>query len=287
MKRYTVSAHEFYDGLKTGKPKLSQEIFVDSYLKCQKPMDILIKRYGLFNKCIISIGGSYGHEEYWLYKIGNNMLSFVDIDEDNVIESYLAGLETPVSKDENLVYYIGDARNVNEYKEDFEVIYFSGFTPNEIRTADILARNDHKWPNNELPFHQITIDVTGQLLAPGGLLILQSYCGGITYNQNPHCIGLIEKQLASVGIILLDLYYWKESPGISLLIGYKGTRQDADRYFSSREVEISDFHGRGRTPQKSRPTIIKYYDYSQGIINKPLSIHKSVKDLVAKLFNHS
>jgi hypothetical protein len=96
----------------------------------------------MLGKKIFSLGPNFGHEEYWFYKNSCN-LTFLDIDENKLIENYLQTLPSSISQN-SLTYFIGDAfayLRESYSKCELDVFYASSFAPDELRRGDIQARN--------------------------------------------------------------------------------------------------------------------------------------------------
>jgi hypothetical protein len=224
-------------------------------MKYRVPMTQLVTRYRLQNKRILSVGSGVGLEEYWFWKNGGR-LTLVDLDEHKSIEPLLREIsQRPVRDDGKcLRFFIGDAQELSSRLfELFDVCYFSSFTPDETRRAEIqrqfLASQSVKtqsWPQSEKPFMDLVIEILQRNLAPSGFFISQSYYGGVDVLGNPHFITLMEEQLSSVGVQLLEVYYLQKAPGVILTIGFKGFRQEGLKLLESiaQNPQITRFHGR-------------------------------------------
>ena len=237
---------------------------------CEQPMAELISRYNLRSKRVLSIGASYGHEEYWLYQ-NRCELTFVDIDEGKKIETYLKQIAVSgnaQNSDRLLTYAIGDARDYGaENEKKFDVCYFSSFTPNELRNADVYSKIPKSfanralrrlslkigqgyvgwsWPQDIKPFMDLVPEIANSSLEDGGQFFYQSYASGVDIRTQNYLL-LIDKQLNSLGINLVDVYYFIGYPSVHLVVGYKGkslaARQWADT-IKNNNPELSSFHGR-------------------------------------------
>lgn len=217
------------------------------------PMNQLIHRYRLRGKSVLSIGCGLAYEEYWFSKNGCS-LTLIYIDEKEIIEPRLKELPPGGSGQESLLYFIGDAGEVCPTLGKFDVCYFSGFTPDELRRQDIVSQHVERasddrhpsWPKDAQPFCSLVMDVLRANLAVGGLFIHQSYCGGPDLQANPHFLVLAQEQLRTVGVELIEAYYLADSPGVKLMVGYRGSEVEAvafARKISSRP-ELTTFHGR-------------------------------------------
>lgn len=195
-------------------------------------VDQLVRRYGLKNKSILSLGSRFGREEYWLAKLGGNRLMLVDIDEQNDLQPILQKAEPG-----DLRYFVGDAGNVPG-DEQFDVLFLSGFAPDEFHRAAILKDHNRIWPTGAKPFCDLTMRFAGRLRA-GGLLLIQSFYSGVDCDVSPEFIPSCDAQLRAVGLDLVEQYRFCGSHGINLFVIAKG-----DVGFPL-DCDISIFHGRG------------------------------------------
>jgi hypothetical protein len=236
-------------------------------------MSQLIERYEIRHKSVLSIGSSWGWEEYWLFQCRNS-LHFVDIDEGKSIESYLQTLPSARNGD-RLTFFVGDASEyIGQCQERYDVVYISSLTPDELRRVDIIRRcRDERygsffslanhilrngrlppnWPDHEKPFMDLVMKYS-ESLRDGGLFIAQLYAGGVNLKRNPHFIPLVEEQLRSVSVILLEVYYQTRRPWVNLIVGFKGTHQEATRFLKriNKNPTITAFHGRCEDPRCRR-----------------------------------
>ncbi len=189
---YRISHDEYFAGL------AADTSFVRDKEKVRDTMNQLISRFNISGKRILSVGPGLGYEEYWFFK-ANCRLVFVDIDEYGSLEPYLKTLKPSGDSGACMEYYIGDARDFYaEYRDSFDVCYFSSFTPDELRRGRIqnsyvgrfsahpLLRYplskipyfersfQHTWPRKEYPFMGLVISMAQDLLADGGLFVSQS-----------------------------------------------------------------------------------------------------------------
>lgn len=263
-------------------PEIRSQWLTNSKL-CEEPITQLIMRYGIQSKKVLSVGPSYGHEEYWFYNKGGCPLTFVDIDEGHTIENYLKEISlTAKDKAENLLTYgIGDVKafslgNVPK----FDVCYFSSFTPDMLKDREIAVRipkslvrkafsrlsrktddsySGGPWPENEVPFSELTVKVLlNGLRDDGGLLVYQSY-GSYIDARTPGYVPAIRKQLLSVGIFMLDLYYFVGYPTVHLFVGFKGSEPNMKDYLKEieKKPELTRIHGRAQIEFRG---LAKLYD---------------------------
>jgi hypothetical protein len=264
---FRVSCSEYYSGLERHQ-------WFATFLSQVKPtMSQLIERYEIRQKSVLSIGSSWGWEEYWLFQYRNS-LHFVDIDEGKSIESYLRTLST-ARNDDQLTFFVGDASEyIGQCQERYDVVYISSLTPDEYRRVDIIRRYRDEtygsfsslinyilrngrlppnWPDHEKPFMDLVMKYLDSL-RDGGLFIAQLYAGGVDLKKNPHFIPLVEEQLRSASVILLEVYYQTRRPWVNLIVGYKGSHQEATRFLKriDRNPIITAFHGRCDDPRCRR-----------------------------------
>lgn len=197
-----------------------------------EPMTQLIKRYGLQKKTVLSVGASFGYQEYCFYENGC-ALTLCDMDEGSTIEPRLKTLKAG-----DLAYALGDVRELDAGK--FDAVFFSGFTPNELRNRHQgkLQRFLGKPIWHDAPFHDIVIDAVDKSLAKDGLFIFQSYASDVDASK-PEYVSAVKRQLAPLGIGLVDLYYYETRPHVHLIIAARGKAPELQ------SGEITAFHGRG------------------------------------------
>lgn len=241
---------------------------------CEKEIENLVKRYNVYNKDILSIGSGTAHEEYWFCIKGKNNLILFDIDESGAIEPALKKMKKnfaeAIPREKSLSYYIGDFLVFrNDFSNKFDVLYLSSFTPDELRRSRISNsymemkkgkkgvlfleiekrfvpqdKKDLHWPIWHTPFHK-AIYQSFQLLKKNGLVIIQSYCGGIDIKHNPNYIKKIKHTFLKHGVILLDIFHLREAPGVTLIVGFSGTAKDASKFYKENvQVPLDSFHGR-------------------------------------------
>lgn len=218
-----------------------------------------------------SVVGGGNTEESWFVREGKNTLTIFDIDENNAIEKGIqTGRAKPDANTKNLVtFYIGDFLNSSNPKMDkYDVIYISGLTPVEVRVSKISAaflktkdkranlskyeflekvygKSDLNWPSWEKPFHSCFTKVV-ELLNDGGIFIYQKYYGGPDTLSNPNYLKLIQRQFLDNGLVPIEFYTFKDGGAYLLMIGYKGSIEDAKAYFKNiqKNEKLEKFHGR-------------------------------------------
>jgi len=258
-----------------------KEYFDKNKELCRESVNQLIEKYNIKSKKILSIGAASGFEEYWFYKNGCQ-LTFLDYDESNFLESYLKKI--PIMENEDmLTYIIDDAKNYKKYiNEKFDVIYFSGFSPSELRNSEICSKNLNiisrflrkitrkfdntylikNWPNNQKPFIDLVIKIIDDLLKNTGLFIYQSYASDV-YAMDPNYLKQIKNQLNSSKIQLLSVYYVPGYPSYHLIIGFKGTHPEGLEFIKKihKNPEIQKIHGRGLPNVKNFKGVNKVYSF--------------------------
>ena len=278
MSSYNVPYEDFFSFKLNSNFK---NFFKKHNQQCEEPMSQLISKYNLSNSKMLSVGPKLGHEEYWFYKNDCN-LTFIDMDEEKNLESYLKQINEKQSK-KLLTYIIDDANNLQSYTtEKFDAVYFSSFTPNELRNWDVVSKRklsfgkkiinrighqlnissfNKKWPIDKEPFIPLTMKIIENSLKKGGLLIYQSHASGVD-SRNPDYINLMKHQLSENGIILLHVFLFVDFPAVHLVVGYKGTKEDATRFLKTikNNAEISTFHGRAKNNLGSKKGIKKIFD---------------------------
>lgn len=237
MKKYIVNYEDFY--------KYSKE----QTENVKETMNQLINKFDLKNKDILAVAPGIGIEEYWFYRSGSH-LTFVDIDLQGTLEPFLKQISL-TSPSSGLIYYIGDAGEYLTISDStFDVLYISSLTNDEKRRGEIIKKYRY-WPSDQYPYNSLVQDLADKKIKKGGLFIYQSYYGCVDVS-NPLYLKLLKEQLANIGIILLKVYAFKSSPGVSLTIGIKGNQIAALNYLEKikNNPEITKFHGRSKFSEK-------------------------------------
>lgn len=223
-----------------------KEYFDKTHALCHEPMSQLVRRYNLQGKSMLSVGTSFGIQEYCLYEHGCSLV-LCDIDEGHGIEPYLQKL--PAAAENYLTFVLGDAREL-DLQNKLDAVFFSGFTPNELRNAKIYGASNRVnrkllrgWPTQEKPFDDTVIAITDRVVKDGGLLIYQSYGSGVDARDR-HYVQGIRNQLGEIGMQVAAVYYFDSYPSVHLVMAVRG---DALEYLKQVEKnpEITMFHGRG------------------------------------------
>ena len=130
----------------------------------------------------------------------------------------------------------------------------SGFTPDELRRSDIIQQRDTEtfrrmvelndgaweWPWWEDPFHP-TVMRFARNLREGGTMIVQSYCGSLDAIDHRYYLWACDRQLAQIGMRLLEVYRFAQSTGVMLYVAAKG------RSNWPLSTSLTRFHGRAES----------------------------------------
>jgi hypothetical protein len=183
---------------------------------CEPIVDQLVERFDLTGKTLMSVGPGTAHEEVALLRKGMRRAFLFDIDEKGIIEPALRRIGKAKKEDSPIVYFIGDfvtQRPSPNELESIDVLYFSGFTPDELRRVEISERHrqqtdpqslssrsqkavtDPDWPEGVSPLHEVVLKAIDLYLADGGLFILQSFCAGFSLIRNPSYVNQWEQVL--------------------------------------------------------------------------------------------
>lgn len=211
----------------------------------QETMNHLADCYRLDGKTVMSVGAGRACEEYHLLQRGCRLRLFDNNGEGTVAEPIR---KSAVEHQTSMLYTLGDFRWFKK-RASADVLYFSGYYPDEVR-RDFIYR---KLPGSHAlkwsilgPFSRSLIAAL-DMLNPGGLLLIQSYYGGVEIVHHEDYISACVRQLARHGVTLLDVFCFEKTTGIKLFAAVKGHRYDRD--------PISTFHGRAN----NKETIIRVY----------------------------
>jgi hypothetical protein len=223
MRKFSVRVEDFY------------RMFPPQFPRADACMRELVERYGIVGKSVLSVGAGSGEEEHRLVLAGNDVL-MIELDEGGSIRERMEKLP----EGRGLSYWIGDAADLAGALGCYDVIYFSSFTPDEERRQKIYRDNlaaGRYWSTTDEPFHPVVMGYTEKLKA-GGLLLVQSYYGGVDTAYEPHYLGACQLQLHRAGLSLLEVHRFKHSRGVTLYTAVKGPTQQAS------VRPLSAFHGR-------------------------------------------
>ena len=207
------------------------EHLAGDYLQCERAMQEIIDRYNIRGRKVLGVGPGNCMQEYWFAR-NDNALILVDIDEKGLIETALQSLHSVSNATEpTITYAIGDARRTAEYLDNpFDVVFLSGFTPDEYHRATIIdasrtlntehAPDTGVWPLSRPPFSELCIDLARRL-PNGGLFISLSYASGPDVKTSRFYLPAMQAQLRANGLELLEVYFLREIPGVHLAIAVK------------------------------------------------------------------
>ena len=193
----------------------------------------LVRRYGIRNKSILSLGSRFGREEYWFSRFANR-LTLIDVDEKNAVQiepMLKAAAAGPMR------YIIGDAARV-PLSAPFDVLFLSGYGPDDLRRSSLKIEHAGRWPSGTPPFEASVLE-RARLLTAGGLVIIQSFANGYDCNATPGFIEHCDRQLEDHGLRLVELYALARVPGCNLFIIANGLAN------FPLACPITVFHGRG------------------------------------------
>lgn len=251
MQKYVVAPEEFYKAFPVeGLPYAA---------KVAECISQLVDACELRGKKILSVGAGTAHEEYFFIKHGCDV-TIVDIDEHKAIENALKNMQQ--SENTRFTYYIGDATTETIDEEKFDAIYFSSFTPDEVRRANIqksirfmlackifnklgffsLSRlfNRIEWDKMS-PFHLLIELYAKKYLLTEGCLIIQSYYGGVDPYVHKGYVDSVRSFFKGLHLPQCSVYAFSSVPGVMLYIA--STRRMKDH-------AISAFHGRSDVERK-------------------------------------
>lgn len=286
MTKYTLKSQEFYSDLFCeGQPLTKNNYPGAADVKlCKVQIENLVNRYSLFKKSCLSIGSGIAAEEYWFHK-HECALTLIDIDENEFfdIESYIK--EKPSTLNGDLTFFIDSADSALKETSDnfYDFLFVSGFHPDEVRREEIqekfkLHRTSEEayhhltWPTDASPYLDTLVDAFAKIRR-NGLVIFQHYKGGVSLQSNPHYLSSLISQFEENGVTLLEVYAYKQSSQHLLVVGFKGTYQQACNFSSAcllDRVEIKTFHGRYPN-EEIKNNVVKVYD----ILNPHVNINSA------------
>jgi hypothetical protein len=223
MQKFQVSVDDFY------------RVFSEEAPRVDDCMRELIQRYDIRGKSVLAVGAGTAREEQQFALAGNDLL-LIDIDEQASLRPRLQEM----SAGPGLNYWIGDATEFEQGIGTHDIVYLSGFTPDEARRAAVVKDNTEagrRWEPQRDPFHPVVMQYASSL-RESGLLIIQSYYGSIEIAWNPDYLPACRRQLGESGLHLLEVHRFKHIYGVILYIAVKGKPRIAPA------TKISQFHGR-------------------------------------------
>jgi SAM-dependent methyltransferase len=229
MHRFTVAVEDFYRHFHEDPPRV------------RACMEELIDRYRITGKSILSVGAGEAFEEKYFALAGND-LTLIDIDEGGTLRRNIPKFPSRPG----LTYLIDDAAGLLAEVGPQDVVYFSGFTPDETRRAELVRQNGETlWKLEQDPFHPVVMEYADKL-RPGGLLIVQSYCGGIDAGHNANYVDACIAQLGRHDFHLMEVHRFRPSIGIMLYCAVKAERRRAP------DAPMAAFHGRAELEEVER-----------------------------------
>jgi hypothetical protein len=234
LRSYKLTAKSFFGapGSEAGMHSL--------HIMHRETMHEIIQRYGIEKQKVLSVGPGDCAQEYWFSETGSS-LTLVDIDEGGALEPILRKIAAaPQDASIPLTYVIGDARHVADWLETkFDVIFTSGFTPDEAYRADLLGAfgkitgADHSlapvgvWPPDAKPFSPLCVEIIERGLADNGLYIMLSYASGPDVVRARNYLPMLKEQLTGMGLHLLEVHCQASSPGCHLVVAMKSNDDKA------------------------------------------------------------
>jgi len=221
---------EYFEKLREDSiPKIEKigysfEVFKEAMLE-------LIGKYDLKNKKILSIGALFGFEEYY-FSLNECVLTLID--KDQYAMRHLKTLKP--SNTPTLTYIFGDLRDLI-LEDEWDVIYVSCLP------GAVLWENDQRISNALMKY------ICN--MKEGGLFICKSNDGGSRLDE-PHNIELIKMQFESKGLQLLHIYHHEPYTMVSLIIGFKGSKEEALEFMEKIDglPEITCFIGKSKSAKK-------------------------------------
>jgi hypothetical protein len=199
-------------------------------------MTELIERYGIKGKRVLGVGPGDCAQEFWFHDSGNSLF-LIDIDENGGLEPRLRSIASAdPSAPDQVTYVIGDARHVSGWlNAKFDVIFTSGFTPDEGYRAETLkefgtvVRSSSEltplgvWPPEKGPLSTLCEEIINGGLADGGLFIALSYASGPDVIRSRNYVPALVEQLDRLGLKLLELHCLASAPGVHLIVALRAS----------------------------------------------------------------
>jgi hypothetical protein len=260
MNKFTVSVDDFYRAFAFDSPRIGD---------CMRE---LIERYGIASrkralsgdagpKSVLAIAAGAAVEERYFAEAGCRLV-MIDIDERGGMLPVLQKMPSS----HGITYWIADAVSDIGDIGVYDVVYMSSFTPDEMRREALVQANaarGRSWRTNDDPFHPAIMRYA-DAVAPDGLLIVQSYCGGIDTDANPNYLNACRRQLLRNGLQLLEVHRFEKTPGIMLYTAVKGHPRAAPA------DKLSQFHGRAEPDHTKRIFAATGRERSPGFVGRLL-----------------
>ena len=247
MKKYIISSDQMHKVFKK-KFKTLPETYEINSKNTKNTINDLLFKFSIYNKKILSVGSGTAFEEYWMSHY--NSLTCIDIDEHNDLKPILKKLN---NRSGNFIYYLGDASQFKIIKKPiYNVLYLSGFT------LDELGRNQDSLKDI---YSNTTKELIEKFLRKKGILIYQSYVNGYDCRRKGY-IKALKDNLNSLNIKLIDLFHYKNNPGVSLTIGFKKASTTENILFCLKSYfKIKNFRFHGRSEILKNDKVIHAYNY--------------------------
>jgi hypothetical protein len=216
--------------------QLMQELALTELVDiCEPVINQLVERFDLAGKTLMSVGAGGAHEEAAFLRSGMRRAFLFDIDEYSTVEPVLRRISQQSQTSARFVYSVDDFLKIQpseSYLEPIDVLYFSSFTPDELRRGEIseqyrgqpqakLPEADPHWPAGVDPLHEIVLKAIDRHLTSGGIFILQSYCAGVDVLSNPSYVRQWQQVLQRHKVALVEIYYFRAAPAVTLWVGVK------------------------------------------------------------------
>lgn len=212
-------------------------------------MELLINRFNIRNKSILSLGGGICAEERHFQR-AENRVTIIDIDESGSLNGLLTTLNEGPSE-----YIIADATSqVLQKSKKYDLLFLSSFTPDELRRDQVLRNPDeitkkqmsdlnfgnYEWPIWIAAFHP-SVYTYLRHIKDDGRLIIQSYAGGMDVTYHRYYLTIVRNDFKNYGLILEEVYRLENQPGVMMYVARKHKTKSPSHFPST------GFHGRFKT----------------------------------------
>jgi hypothetical protein len=224
-RKFSISIDDFYGRYALDTPRIKA---------C---MEELIERYGITGKSVLSVGAGTAEEEKHFALAGNDLL-LVDIDEQETLRPTIE--EYPEKP--GLSYWIGDAVELERQIGSCDVLYLSGFTPDELRRAAVIKKlgaAGESWRLTDEPFHPVVMRYASKV-RDGGILLIQSYGTGLDTQHHPQYLAACQRQLSENGLDLFEVHRFSFHRAVMLHAISRGKKPTVP------SRPLSAFHGRAK-----------------------------------------
>jgi hypothetical protein len=235
---------------------VSPTVFADAYKDynfepIHKAMGQLIDRYDIKKKRVIALGAGSLFEERYFVELGHNELIVVEIDWYGSAEPLLK-----ISKPGPVKYVVGDALLYEP--EEHDVLYASGFTPDEKRRWEYTGR----WQIDSDPFHDSFMRYSRKL-TPGGLMVIQSI-GTLDVDLHPQYLPAVRRQLDANDLNLLEVWRLKKTHGVMLYVAQKNGGDPPPM-----KTPLTTFHGQSPNREPIEKVAPCSWPWLRRALNRP------------------